>query len=495
MRIKPFGFLVVLVNIVLLYSTWRLFANFIIFSTPDKENSHITSKSNVQDLGDLVTIIIRDFQLDRNDVIPTIYSFTKIYPNVKVYVISDEAPYPPLEIDDNINMTNIKILSLKPSLSVSYKDKYPIFEIDTKYVLFLPDSTRLPHRDILEYILHETNKPNAILAIPVTYTDLKCFNVSHETKLWMVRLDMIKGYQCGLVSGKHATILNSGILNELPNALLAPFPLSLYLQTSYLNYSVKILQGVIFQDGKPPLENRHVQWMRRLEEEALKNLYRSFKIKLVKEDETEQWYGCTKNTSRCFPPVVSSLPSYLIEKKLTPPCCMSNLRKTALHVFKNLEDCGIRYWLEGGSLLGAMKHGDILPWDYDVDVGVNRDDLSRCVWLERAKFKPVVDLKGFYWEKAGEGNYFRVHYSKKNRIFVNIFPFYAKNGTMSLDGWNLNRKRMEFPDHFLHPMSSISFCGRNVPSPNNIRDFLELKFGRGSIENAQYPDLNVMHFP
>lgn len=146
-------------------------------------------------------------------------------------------------------------------------------------------------------------------------------------------------------------------------------------------------------------------------------------------------------------------------------------------------------------MLGAIRSGDILPWDYDVDVGINRDDLHKVTWLSRALDRPTTDEQGFVWEKATEGQFFRVHYSKKNRIFVNIFPFYPKNGTMTRDGWFTNHKNMEFPDYYLHPISSIEFLGKSIPSPNNIHDFLELKFGKGAVENPQYPDAMRLKFP
>jgi fukutin-related protein len=66
------------------------------------------------------------------------------------------------------------------------------------------------------------------------------------------------------------------------------------------------------------------------------------------------------------------------------------LRKTARHVFSVLDEAGVRYWLEGGSLLGAMRHSDIIPWDYDVDIGIYEDDIARSKWLMRASTKSVV---------------------------------------------------------------------------------------------------------
>ena len=165
-------------------------------------------------------------------------------------------------------------------------------------------------------------------------------------------------------------------------------------------------------------------------------MYTKFGIKKVIETNGDvEWFGCNKTSKRCFPTVVNDTPSYLLADRWTPPCCLENLRITSRHVFSVLEKHQVRYWLEGGSLLGAVRNGDIIPWDYDVDIGIYHEDIPKCDLLLYSKQSPVKDNDNFVWEKANEGDFFRVQFSETNRIHVDIFPFYSKNGIMTKKTW------------------------------------------------------------
>jgi hypothetical protein len=342
----------------------------------------------------------------------------------------------------------------------------------------------------------QTLKDKDVKVLP-TNNPTKCIHLDVEVKYWTLRMSD-EGGLCDYVPETNAILMKKQSWLELKDPLLRPLHDSLFIQRKIKGgYKVWIDYDLMFSlrpslKEEPTSQNVNIKRVLQVKRnKRLKEMYPFLGFKRVfREDGVIEWYGCRKTSERCFESIVKDMPDYLYEGKWTPPCCLHHLRETALHVLTILEKYGIRHWLEGGSLLGAVRSGDIIPWDSDVDIGVYEEDIPKLPIFDTcSKHGPVKDERDFVWEKALEGNFYRVHFSPTNRIHVDIFPFYSQNGTMTKDYWFPSHPQdRPFPESFIIPLKKMPFIGIQTFVPNNPREFLEYKFGSGVIENPRLPD-------
>ena len=62
---------------------------------------------------------------------------------------------------------------------------------------------------------------------------------------------------------------------------------------------------------------------------------------------------------------------------------LRKLQLLELRILKEIDrvcrELGITYFLDSGSVLGALRHGGFIPWDDDIDLGMPRADYDRFV--------------------------------------------------------------------------------------------------------------------
>lgn len=134
----------------------------------------------------------------------------------------------------------------------------------------------------------------------------------------------------------------------------------------------------------------------------------------------------------------------------------------------------INYWIESGTLLGAVRHKGFIPWDDDIDIGMLREDYNKFLEIANKELKDDVILCNFKNEKNVQYQWSKVKHkyseiiedgntSEKSGLFVDIFPydFYSREGN---DFASKLKKRYKKKFAVLH------YSGLDNKSINNSSD-------------------------
>ena len=112
------------------------------------------------------------------------------------------------------------------------------------------------------------------------------------------------------------------------------------------------------------------------------------------------------------------------------------LYSTLAEIIRICEVCGIPYFIQGGSAIGALYNKGIVPWDDDIDVGMTRENYERFLREAPAHLSPEYFLEWFgteantpfFFAKIKRNNTLFVEEIWRNMdihhgIFVDIFPY------------------------------------------------------------------------
>ena len=100
----------------------------------------------------------------------------------------------------------------------------------------------------------------------------------------------------------------------------------------------------------------------------------------------------------------------------------------------------IKYTLMGGSLIGAIRHDGLIPWDDDMDIGMLYDDYMKFIEVLRGLNHPWItfDCAG---SEEYEEQFMKVYDSRTTLkefnskrikgVFVDVFPIIPIGNTMS----------------------------------------------------------------
>lgn len=199
---------------------------------------------------------------------------------------------------------------------------------------------------------------------------------------------------------------------------------------------------------------------------------------------------CTSATQRC-----RSQRDYRHELR---PCCRGHVRALVETLATLLNEAGILWWADYGTLLGAVRNPittwadypwlsqegrttagpppGIVPHDKDGDLGMLLADWGRFTALRA----PLV--RAGHYVRLDRAGWAQLRLSPRNNTHVDVFAWHERSDGMldrakyfPVDAF----KGRAFPRAMLEPLSRVAWEGLTLPAPTDPEAFLAMRYGPG----------------
>lgn len=187
-----------------------------------------------------------------------------------------------------------------------------------------------------------------------------------------------------------------------------------------------------------------------------------------------------------------------------------------LNLLKVWADCcennDIQWWAIGGTLIGSLRHGGLIPWDNDVDVGIKFRDYKRIRKLTGDDYEAVIS-PGYILSKAMAG--LRLRRKMHSTPFLDVFVYdimpefpdrYGMAGPIAkmqdgtylktfyaADFWTKCWFRLGELDWSRKNVRTAQFEDRSVPVPYNAKRAIRRHFGEDVMTNMYYTPNELIH--
>jgi len=150
---------------------------------------------------------------------------------------------------------------------------------------------------------------------------------------------------------------------------------------------------------------------------------------------------------------------------------VNDLYEMFTHLASVLNKYCIPWWVKGGTLLGAIRHNGMIPWDDDIDICIDKKDIPTLLWLK-------FIVAGKYELKWASGKkYLKL---KKDNLWIDIFIL--DNGIFP----QKHHQKSNFDTNKLFPLRKCMFGYVEINIPNNSEEWLDKRFPTWRTEYIKY---------
>lgn len=140
----------------------------------------------------------------------------------------------------------------------------------------------------------------------------------------------------------------------------------------------------------------------------------------------------------------------------------------------------VPYFIIGGTLLGSLRHGGLMQWDDDLDVGMLQEDIDR---LYTAPLQAALRAEGLEMGSRTRGTCLKVYLANGKKMpFLDIFEYKKQASKLEMVDTKASRmwpNEASFEENLTHPLRhDYVFGPLRVSGPSRGVDILTKSFGQ-----------------